>query len=221
MFIMKAVKATFIAAFLLGSVAGFAQQMTRNRLNQNDTEVRFFSRDNYRGDQKRQGEGDSRSVNWLINSIQVPSGYVVEAYAQENFRGQSTRYVGNVTRISTPIRSLRITRETSTKRPDFSNDRGRNRDQRPGSNGREVLLYADINYGGGSLALSEGRYRGSALRNLTRQVSSINIPVGYKVQVYDTDNFTGNSYTFTTSANDLRTVSWNDRAASIIISRGR
>ncbi|GAB3999218.1 hypothetical protein GCM10028807_48840 [Spirosoma daeguense] len=155
--------------------------------------------------------------------MQVPSGYVVEAYSQENFRGSSARYVGNVARINGTIRSLRISRETNNNRPDYADGRDRQRDnnRRSTNSGKEVLVYTDINYVGDALPLTEGRYRSLALRNLARQASSIGIPAGYKVQIFESDNFTGHSYTFTNSVSDLRTVSWNDRAASIIISRGR
>ncbi|GAB3999221.1 hypothetical protein GCM10028807_48850 [Spirosoma daeguense] len=62
MLTIKTLRFPFVTAFLFCSIMASAQQMNRDRFNQNNTEVRFFARDNYRGDQSRQNEGNYRSI---------------------------------------------------------------------------------------------------------------------------------------------------------------
>jgi hypothetical protein len=52
-----------------------------------------------------------------------------------------------------------------------------------------------------------------------RSLSSIKIPSGYRVVLYDQPNLRGASYTLTSSRMGLNLIGWNDRASSISIYR--
>lgn len=82
----------------------------------------------------------------------------------------------------------------------------------------KVHVYQDINYAGFYSQLSPGDYTTAQL--LSRGVpdnfiTSLTIPLGYEVTVYENDNFTGTSQTFT--ANTAWLAAWNDRISSIKI----
>jgi hypothetical protein len=52
-----------------------------------------------------------------------------------------------------------------------------------------------------------------------RALSSIQIPSGYRVVLYDQPNLRGASYTLTSSRMSLNLLGWNDRAVSMAIYR--
>lgn len=68
-----------------------------------------------------------------------------------------------------------------------------------GITGGGVIFFQDVNYGGSSgRALSKGRYTLSQLQSAGVQndwASSCKIPIGWKVTVYQHDNFSGTSWT--------------------------
>ena len=95
----------------------------------------------------------------------------------------------------------------------------------------QVTFFDDINYGGEEWNVQSGEnksrlndYNSSPWGYLVGQcvsgpcnwrVSSIKIPQGQSVTLYDGFNYTGNSITFTTDQPNLVNVGWNDRASSI------
>lgn len=87
-----------------------------------------------------------------------------------------------------------------------------------GTNNQPAVLYVDSDYRGQSLSLYPGTY--NSLSNMgfpDFALSSIQIPSGYRVVLYDQPNLRGASYTLTSSRMSLNLIGWNDRAASIAI----
>jgi hypothetical protein len=83
-----------------------------------------------------------------------------------------------------------------------------------------VTVYKDCNYGGYSAGLNVGDYTTSKLNSLgvlDNDISSLNITEGYKIILYDGDNFTGNSITLTATNACLVNVgtNWNDIVSSV------
>ncbi len=82
-------------------------------------------------------------------------------------------------------------------------------------------FYQNYFFTGWHVSLGEGSYTTAQLaaagfRN--NDLSSIKVPLGYRVVLYDGDNFTGASYTVeATSISALR--DYNDRASSLVISK--
>jgi hypothetical protein len=84
----------------------------------------------------------------------------------------------------------------------------------------KVVLYADANYKGQSVALPVGTWYNMEQAGFMNDVlSSIKIPLGYKVILYENPNASGNSTTLSASRSDLSSGfgNWNDRASSIKI----
>lgn len=90
----------------------------------------------------------------------------------------------------------------------------------PATNG--VTFYADINYGGKAVTLGIGNYTLSQLNANgipNDWMSSLTVPSGWTVEVYENDNFGGTRWTFTSSS------SWvgdtvNDKMSSVKIYTG-
>lgn len=82
------------------------------------------------------------------------------------------------------------------------------------------MVYQHNNYNGRSSALPAGGYNTAALAArgvANNDVTSLTVPPGWRVTLFDGDNFTGPSLVKT--SNDTRLVDdgWNDRASSIVI----
>jgi hypothetical protein len=82
----------------------------------------------------------------------------------------------------------------------------------------KVHVYRDINYSGFYSQLSPGTYTLAQLQAkgiYDNDITSLTVPAGYTVTVYENDNFSGASAIFTTNQTWLNT--WNDRISSLRI----
>ncbi len=84
-------------------------------------------------------------------------------------------------------------------------------------------FYQDINYGGTARTLAAGNYTTAQLAAAgipDNWVSSIKVPAGYTVEIYDNDNFGGTKWTFTADNPDFVVAGLNDRMSSVKIIAG-
>lgn len=82
-----------------------------------------------------------------------------------------------------------------------------------------VTLYADCNFRGAASKLYPGRYSLSSQSVGRNRVSSIRVPYGFKVVIYDGDQpGTGDKTRYTSDVNCLPRE-WDDRAASVVVER--
>ena len=80
-----------------------------------------------------------------------------------------------------------------------------------------VILYTDRDYKGKAVTLSEGKYNLSqmGLYNLTdNDMSSLKVTPGFKVTIYEDDNFNGKSKSYTASESFVG-EDWNDKMSSL------
>ena len=87
----------------------------------------------------------------------------------------------------------------------------------------DVYIYQDINYGGNTASLGVGNYTLSSLLAKgfkNDDLSSIKVPFGYKVTLYDNDNFGGESMVVTSDTKWIGTA-FNDRVSSIKVEKAR
>ncbi|WP_059050675.1 carbohydrate-binding protein [Paenibacillus senegalimassiliensis] len=90
----------------------------------------------------------------------------------------------------------------------------------PATNG--AIFYADINYGGKAVTLGVGNY---TLAQLNANgipndwMSSLKVPSGWTVEVYENDNFGGTKWTFTANSSWVGTAI-NDKMSSVKIYTG-
>lgn len=85
----------------------------------------------------------------------------------------------------------------------------------------KAQLFQNCSYGGWSALFEIGNYTTAdmaARGGINNDASSIKIPAGLKVTLYDGDNFTGNSLVLTANTSCLTSSSFNDKTSSFKVS---
>jgi predicted alpha-1,6-mannanase (GH76 family) len=118
------------------------------------------------------------SDDWAT-SLRVPPGWKVTMYQNDNFTGTSWTFTSDTSWIGSANDQMTSCKIETTG----------------------VIFYADVNYGAArSQTLAKGNYTLSQLQALgvsNDWASSLRVPPGWTVTVYEHDNFTGASWTFT------------------------
>lgn len=86
----------------------------------------------------------------------------------------------------------------------------------------KVTFYQDTEFGGAAKTLDIGRYTTVQLAAAGIQdnwVSSVQLPKGYTVVIYEKDNFTGKSWTFTEDDASFVASGCNDVMSSVVITK--
>jgi alpha-L-fucosidase 2 len=89
-----------------------------------------------------------------------------------------------------------------------------------GSTAAKATFYQDINFGGTAVALNPGNYTTAQLSAAgipDNWVSSVEVPAGYTVEIYDQDNFSGTKWTFTADNLNFLAAACNDKMSSVKI----
>lgn len=81
----------------------------------------------------------------------------------------------------------------------------------------QVTIYNDCNFSGSTKTVSVGKYNLSGSFNWDRKISSIAIPSGWAITLYENTGYNGSFYNYINSQNCLTTTNWNDRALSMIV----
>lgn len=151
-----------------------------------------------------------------ISSIQLSPGLRITVYENENLTGMSSGYSTGSACLSFNWRN-RIGSVLVEAQPGYGNN---------GSQGgnpaiSDVVIYTDASYKGQSVTLLPGTYPTMrALNNFPdKALSSIQIPPGYRVILYDQENLRGKTYILTSSRSSFSLTNWNDRTSSIAVYR--
>jgi len=148
--------------------------------------------------------------NDAISSIQLPRNWSVTVYEDEGYGGRSQTFNGSQNCFggewNDKISSLII-----SNRPVYNNNNNNNYSQ--------VVLYSDCNFKGTSQVFNSGSYNVYQLGAIGNdQLSSIKIPSGWTVTLYDDKNYRGSSKTYYSDINCLP-GDWNDKTSSLKIQR--
>lgn len=84
----------------------------------------------------------------------------------------------------------------------------------------KATFYQNTGFAGTSVTIDPGSYTAaqlSAAGIADNWVSSLVVPEGYTVELYDQDNFTGTKWTFTEDSSDLTIAGCNDKMSSVKI----
>lgn len=84
---------------------------------------------------------------------------------------------------------------------------------------QEVTLYYDHQYEGDTLKLPVGTYGSQELGKFYKQATSMRVPEGMIVQLFEGDDLRGASMTLTSDCISLVPLGWNDRAGSFRVAR--
>lgn len=176
--------------------------------NGNDVTVEMFKNDTI--SLSRAGLEDYGIKNDDISSIKVPAGYVVRIYKDDNFKGSYWSFESDVSNLKdygcdNVMSSLKISVADTISGVTFYTDAN--------------YIENDVKIGllNDSLYLSREGLKQYGISN--DDVSSIKIPNGYTVRIYEDDNFKGNYWTFTSDVSNLKDYGCNDTMSSLIITR--
>ena len=147
-----------------------------------------------------------------IGSVKVPKGMRIRLYLQDNFQGQSV----------TLLEDGRIGYLTALGFSDIRNRISMIVDEAPATDpameGPVVIISRD-NFSGSFQTLKPGDYQVNDLSIGNDQLSSLRIPKGLKVTLYENQGFEGKSIELIkdTPAEILRTKGFDDAASSIMV----
>jgi hypothetical protein len=84
----------------------------------------------------------------------------------------------------------------------------------------DVVIFADKNFQGQGQVLAEGRYNDRQLTIGNDALSSIKVPQGYTVRLFEHGNFDGRTLDVKADVSDLATLRWDNMTSSIHVFKG-
>jgi hypothetical protein len=168
----------------------------------------------------------STATIWFKSNVSttwVDAHYNVNSGAQQNIRmtynSSRARYEQNVTSVATgTVIKYSFTYNNGTPAYDsaqFTYTVGSSTPTTPAANG--VTFYQDINYAGTAVTLGVGTYTLAQLNAAgipDNWMTSLKVPSGYLVEVYQNDNFGGTKWTYTADNSWVGTAV-NDQMSSV------
>lgn len=151
-----------------------------------------------------------------ISSIEIPNNVRVKVYQSDNMTGNYTTITSSSSCLTGGLNN-----QIGSVVIDESRWGNNNNNNYPPAN-NNVMIYVDANYRGQSATLLPGTY--STMSQISfpdKAISSIVVPAGYRVVLYEYENFGGKSFTITESRTNFTLTNWNDRASSIAVYRDR
>ena len=163
------------------------------------------------------GSGSLGFLGGNISSVYIPRGWYVIATAR-NGRTQ-TFTTSNAMLAAVGWDNQIVSGSIGMNKPGGGSggQHGGNGGGLPG-NRPVVGLYYDLNFTGRVVNFSTGSFPFLGI-NVAQNVTSLTVAPGYAVQVYDQLNLRGRSRIFYNSVNDLRQYAWDNRVASMTITR--
>ncbi len=160
------------------------------------------------------GVFSSGSLGFLleqVSSVYIPFGWTLQVRDRS---GRTQHFTSSISNLSQYGWDNKIYSGTV-----FNNSGGQQGGNGGGQGGNwgVVNLYADANYQGKVTPCTEGRINSLGFG---ANISSIQIPAGFAITVYQGQNLTGSSKTFTSSVNNLVSYfGWNDNVNSVYVYR--
>ncbi len=185
-----------------------------NNLPPQGNNVIFYKDNNYTGMAREvtAGNFESGALGFLagnISSIYIPSGFSVRVNDKNGRTQTFTSSIANLNNVSGWDNRI----NSGFIDGNYNGGGG----ALPPPQGNRVIFYGDFKYSGMSRDFAIGSFSPASLGFLSSNISSIYIPQGQSVKVYDSRN---NTRTFTTSIADLSQYDWNDKITTGIISGG-
>jgi hypothetical protein len=136
-------------------------------------------------------------ANDVLSSLTVRDGFVVTLYQHSRFGGKSKVFTSNAAFVGMDFNDI-----TSSVVVEYGP--------------LVAILFTDSNYGGASTRLGKGEYDMTVLAIPNDSLSSMRIPAGWRVTVFEHSGFNGRSKTFS-SDTDFVGNDFNDIASGIWI----
>ena len=186
------------------------------------SQVTMYEHPNYSGKAIAFEEGSISRLrntdvgNDRISSIRVPAGYVVLLYEDDYFNGRSWTYSKSVSKLPDGVNdkasSIVVKKSGGSG---WGGSGGSGGSGGWGWSGSSVKLYEECYYKGRSIDLKEGSYA-SMPSGFNNRLSSLRVPAGYEVMLYNSTNFQG-KYTRLQSDEWCIPSSWNNATSSMRI----
>lgn len=176
-----------------------------------------------------------------ISSLRLPEGFKVVVFENDNFEGDFFEITVSLTSLdfwAGRISSIKVidlanrdipvdnkpvidTEPTTTDDSDNTNNSS-NDTQKPSFNYSpdDIVVFADRNFQGAGQVLAEGRYNDTDLTVENDDISSIKIPQGYTIRLFEDGGFDGSFIDLKSEVSDLNSIRWNDRVSSIQVFKG-
>jgi hypothetical protein len=163
-------------------------------------------------------QGDKLGLlRYDISSIEIPSNLQAKVFINnETLSGSSYTIAENISCLSNTLNnrigSLVIEETNGYTNPQYPQY------QQPTD--EKVILYADANFKGLSASVLPGTYNTMSQAGFSdNNLSSLFLPPGYRVVLYEFENFGGKSYTISTTKSGFSISGWNDKTSSIKVYR--
>jgi hypothetical protein len=154
-----------------------------------------------------------------ISSLEIPAGLQVKVFMGSELNGSSLILRDNQTCLSSSLNN-RIGSLVVESATGAGNGFPGGRPNPTGPGGDAVILYTDASYRGQSATVLPGSYATmTQLGFPDKALSSLQVPPGFRVILYERENFGGRSYTINSSRTGFSFSGWNDRASSIRVYR--
>jgi hypothetical protein len=183
--------------------------------------VTIYTDCSYRGNSLRLApgyyQGDKLGLlKYDISAIEIPSNLKAKVYINSEY------LTGSYYTLSENISCMNSTLNNRIGSLVIEETYGNNNSQYPSNSYERVVIYTDGNYKGQSSSLLPGTYSTMAQAGFPdNALSSLTVPAGYRVVLYEFENFTGKSYTITQSKPGFIISGWNDKTSSIAVYRDR
>lgn len=141
-----------------------------------------------------------------ISSIYIPYGWSVQVADRKGRRQTFTTSMSNLAQYGW---------DNAIHSGFISNNSG---GQQGGNQPSTIDLYIDANYQGSRTPCGAGPINNIGF-GVENKITSIKIPAGWAIAVYDAQNLTGQTRTFTSSVSNLAQYGWNDRISSVYVYR--
>ncbi len=168
--------------------------------------ISLHENDHFGGREQRLAEGrhDAAALQFKgsVSSVKVPPGLSVSLYDQPGFAGRKlvlTTHATTLGSFNDKTASVKVEKVAA----------------QPADAG--VTLFADPNFAGKSQVLAVGRYDVAQLGIADETLSSLRVPKGLVVTLYEHSGFRGRSVSFTADTSNVG--DFNDRTSSVVVAR--
>jgi hypothetical protein len=191
----------------------------------NNEYVTIYTDCSYKGNSLRLAPGNYQGnqlglLKYDISAIEIPSSLKAKVHINNEYLGGS--YYTLSENISCMNSTLNNRIGSITIEETYANNNNNNNNQYQPNTNERVVIFTDGNYKGQSASLFPGTYGTMAQAGFPDDaLSSLTVPVGYRVVIYEFENFAGKNYTITASKPGFIISGWNDKTSSIAVYRDR
>ena len=184
--------------------------------------VTIYTDCSYRGNSLRLAPGNYRGdqlglLKYDISAIEIPSSLKAKVYINNEYLSGSYYTLSENINCMNSTLNNRI--GSIVIEETYVNN---NNNQYQANSDERVVIFTDGNYKGQSASLLPGTYSTMAQAGFPdNAMSSLTVPAGYRVVIYEFENFAGKSSTITSSTSAFLFSSWNDKTSSIAVYRDR